>query len=112
MDRADRQGRTFGRSAAAKYEVYAHRAAARAIDIPEAAIDAIGRKAEPLGVSADARVAYRLASSVLEQRTVADQLYEEAVATFEVAGVIAILSLIAQYQFISSILTTFRVPSP
>ena len=96
----------------ADYEIYAHQAAARAAGVPDAAIDAIGRKAEPAGVSAEAQVAYRLAVSVLEQRTVADGLYDEAVATFEVPGVIAILSLIAQYQFISSILTTFRVPAP
>ena len=101
-----------GATWSAEYEIYAHEAAARAAGVPDAAIDAIGRKAEPAGVSAEARVAYRLAVSVLEQRTVADRLYDEAVATFEVAGVIAILSLIAQYQFISSILTTFRVPSP
>ncbi len=96
----------------ADYEIYAHKAAARTANIPVAAIDAILSNAEPVGVSAEAKMAYRLTVSVLEQRTVADVLYDEAVAAFELSGVIAILSLIAQYQFISSVLITFRVPAP
>lgn len=97
---------------AAEYEIYAHVAAARAEGVAQAAIDDILRRTEPAEVSAEARVAHRLTIAVVEERSIAPNLYDEAIAAFGIDGLMAILSLIGQYQFISSVLTCFKVPSP
>ena len=102
----------IGAAWAARYEIAAHSSAARRVGVPEAAIDAIIRKQEPSGLTAEANVAYRLTVSLLDHRAVADDLYRESIDTFGEAGVIAILSLIAQYQFVSSLLRCFDVPTP
>ena len=97
---------------AAGYEIYAHVAAAREEGVAQAAIDDILRKAEPAEVSAEALIAYRLTIGIVEERSVTQDLYDEAIAAFAIEGLLAILSLIGQYQFVSSALTCFEVPSP
>jgi len=101
-----------GAAWAAGYEIAAHSSAARGVGVPAAAIDAIIRKQEPSGLTAEANVAYRLTVSLLDHRAVAGNLYRESLDTFGEDGVIAILALIGQYQFISSILNCFEVPTP
>ena len=101
-----------GAAWSAGYEIAAHTSAARGVGVPQAAIDAIIRKQEPPGLTADANLAYRLTVSLLDHRTVADALYRELIDTFGEAGIITILALIGQYQFVSSILNCFDVPTP
>lgn len=101
-----------GTAWAAEYELYAHVAAARAENVPQTAIDAILGGTEPIDAGDEARVAYRLAVAVVQERSVPQGTYEEAIAAFAPDGVMTLLSLIAQYQFVSSVLTCFEVPSP
>lgn len=96
----------------AEYEIAAHVSAARVAGIAQTAVEAVLAGTDPVDASPAGRVAWRLANSVVERREVPDDIYHDAVATFGVAGVVAILALVGQYQFISSILTCFQVPAP
>lgn len=103
---------TVGAWWGAAYEIDAHTSAARAVGIPDDAIDAIVAGEKPAGLTAAADVAHRLTGSLLQSRHVPDDLYREAVTAVGEANLIAILCLIGQYQTISSILVCFQVPVP
>jgi 4-carboxymuconolactone decarboxylase len=103
---------TVGAAWGAEYEIDAHVAAARALGIPDTAIEAIVRQQAPPHLGTQADVARRLTAALVVERAVPDGLYREAVGAFGEAGVIGILCLIGQYQTISSILVCFRVPAP
>ena len=103
---------TVGVSWSAAYEIDAHVAAAHAVGVPAAAIEAVLRRTSPVGLSPQADVAHRLTAALLEDHAVPDDLYGEAIEALGEAGLLAILSLIGQYQVISSILVCFQVPVP
>lgn len=66
----------------------------------------------PDGLGEEATVAHDLAAALLRTRDVPDAVYEPCLSVFGKAGTIAISSLIAQYQMMSSVLACFRVPAP
>lgn len=103
---------TVGAAWAAEYEVDAHVAAARAVRLPDAAVEAIVQGRSPAGLGDAADVAYRLTVSLLSERDVPDELYRQALGSFGEGGLVAVLCLIGQYQTISSLLTCFQVPAP
>lgn len=103
---------TVGAAWSAAYEIDAHTSAARAVGVPDAAIEAIVQRRPPRGLSEQADVAHRLTTSLVVDHMVPDGLYREATAAFGVAEVVAILSLVGQYQTICSILVCFQVPVP
>ncbi|UIJ33710.1 hypothetical protein [Allobranchiibius sp. GilTou73] len=57
-------------------------------------------------------MAHDLAAALLRTHDVPDVVYEACLRVFGESGTIAILSLIAQYQMVSSLLVCFRVPAP
>ncbi len=103
---------TVGVAWSAQYEIDAHVSAARAVGVPDSAIEAILQGGAPSGLRPAAQVAHRLTAALLNDRSVPDQLYEEAVGLFDELGLMAVLCLIGQYQTISSILVCFQVPAP
>ncbi len=103
---------TVGAAWSADYEIDAHRSAARIVGLPEEAVEAIVDQKSVSGLSHDADVAHRLTRHLLSDHHVPDALYREAVSAFGEAGLIAILTLVGQYQTISSILVCFEVPVP
>lgn len=103
---------TVGSIWGAEYEIQAHVSAARAVGVPATAIDDIVSGRAPRGLTEQATVAHRLAHAVVADRRVDDELYEQAIAEFGEPGLVAVLALIGQYQYISSLLSTFRVPAP
>jgi len=103
---------TVGAAWSAAYEIDAHSSAARAVGIPDAAIDAIVQGRPPQGLSQPAEVAHRLTTSLIADHSVSDGLYRDALATFGEVGLITLLCLVGQYQTISSILVCFQVPVP
>ncbi|MEU0503507.1 carboxymuconolactone decarboxylase family protein [Nocardia sp. NPDC005998] len=96
----------------APYEIYAHTAAARTAGISDAAIDAILGGTPPTDLTPAAASAQRLATSLLRHHDVPDELYGELHGLFGEPGMIALLALLGQYQTVSSLLITFRVPAP
>lgn len=103
---------TIGAQWGAVYEIYAHRAAGAAAGLPTAAIDAILDGDDPAGLSPAAVLAHRLTRALIVEHAVADTLYAESCAQFGHTGLLTVLGLIAQYQFISSVLVCFDVPVP
>lgn len=99
---------TVGAAWSADFEIDAHRSAARAVGLPADAVEAIIAGSRPVSLSRDADIAQRLTGSLLSDHRVPDQLYEDAVKAFSEDGIIAILSLIGQYQ---TILHTYVLPS-
>ena len=103
---------TVGVSWSAAYMIDAHVAAAHAVGVPAAAVEAVLHRTRPVGLSPQADVAHRLTAALLEDHAVPDDLYSAAIEALGEAGLLAILSLIGQYQVISSILVCFQVPVP
>lgn len=101
---------TVGAAWSAAYEVDAYSSAARVAGVPDDAIHAILQGTPPPGLRPETEVAYQLSTSLLTDRSVPDELYSAAIDTFGEARVITILSLIGQYQTVSPILVSFRVP--
>lgn len=96
----------------ADYVLYAHVAAAEHAGVPEAAITALRDGATPHGLRADADVARSLATALLRDHRVTDDLYADAVASFGVDGLVALVNLIGQYTNTCALLTCFDVPAP
>ena len=104
---------TVGAAWSAAFEVDAHASAARAAGLPDEAVQALVAQ-EPVvpGLSPQAELARRFTTALVARRAVPDALYQEAVEAFDAAGLIALMSLIGQYQTISSFLVCFNVPVP
>lgn len=80
--------------------------------MPAAAITAILAGEPPAQVSAEAALAYDLTANLVHHQDVPDRVYDECLRVWGVDVLITILSLIGQYQMISSLLVCFRVPAP
>lgn len=103
---------TVGAAWNAEYELYAHDHAAEQAGMSGDAIDAIVADTTPHGLPANVELAHRLARAVVRDRRVPDDLYARCADMFGVAGAVAILHLIGQYQLVSSMLILFAVPAP
>ena len=89
---------TVGFAWQSDFEIYAHAAEARRVGVPERAIDAILSGREPDEISSSARIAHRLARSLLVDHRVDDTLYREASSVFDTRSLIALVSLIGRYM--------------
>ncbi|MFD7014860.1 carboxymuconolactone decarboxylase family protein [Streptomyces sp. NPDC059928] len=97
----------------AEYALYAHTAGAARAGLPQAAIEALGQGDDmPCGLRAEADVARRVATALVRDHHVPDDLYAEAVATFDTDGLVALVNLIGQYLNTCALLTCFQVPAP
>lgn len=96
----------------AAFELDAHVAAAKASGVSDAAVEAIVKRRRPVELSEAGLIAHRYTRALLEEHRVVTELYAAALGHFGENGLIAILSLIGQYQMISSILVSFEVPVP
>jgi 4-carboxymuconolactone decarboxylase len=94
------------------YEIYAHVAEARHFGIPGDAITAILEGRKPTGLRPAAAVALRLSHALSVSHTVTGDIYDEAVAQFGVAGLVALVNLIGRYMNTAAMLACFRVPAP
>lgn len=103
---------TVGQHWGAPFEIYAHTAGARTAGLSERTITALLEREPVRGTSRDIALAQELTLVLLEERTVPDDLYTDLDRQFGVETIIACLHLVAQYQFISSILVTFEIPAP
>jgi 4-carboxymuconolactone decarboxylase len=96
----------------AEYALYAHTAGARQAGVPETAIAALRHGDTPCGLRAEADVAHRLATALVRDHQVSEDLYADAVAAFGTNGLVALVNLIGQYLNTSALLACFQVPAP
>jgi 4-carboxymuconolactone decarboxylase len=103
---------TVGAAWHSDYEVYAHTAEARHAGVPEDAIDAIVAGQPPVGLSAPADIAYRLALALALDHAVSNDLYAAAHEAFGPERLIALVNLIGRYMNTAAMLACFAVPAP
>lgn len=96
----------------ADYALYAHTAAAGKAGLPDLAIASLLHGEAPRGLRPDADLAHRLATALVREHRVRDELYDEAVAAFGTNTLIALVSLVGQYLSTSALLACFQVPAP
>ncbi len=96
----------------ADYALYAHTAAADKAGLPDLAIASLLHGEAPRGLRPDADLAHRLATALVRDHRVRDDLYDEAVAAFGTNTLIALVSLVGQYLSTSALLACFQVPAP
>ncbi|MFE9098067.1 carboxymuconolactone decarboxylase family protein [Streptomyces sp. NPDC007264] len=96
----------------ADYALYAHTAAAEKAGLPGPAIASLLRGEAPRGLRPDADLAHRLATALVRDHCVPDDLYDEATAAFGTNTLIALVNLIGQYLTTSALLACFQVPAP
>lgn len=96
----------------AEYVLYAHTAAAEKAGLSGPAIASLVHGEAPRGLRPEAGLAHRLATALVRDHRVADDLYEEAAAAFGTDTLIALVSLVGQYLSTSALLTCFQVPAP
>jgi 4-carboxymuconolactone decarboxylase len=96
----------------AEYALYAHTAGALRAGVPEIAIAALRHGDTPRGLRTEADVAHRLATALVRDHQVPEDLYADAVAAFGTDGLVALVNLIGQYLNTSALLACFQVPAP
>ncbi|WP_305093255.1 carboxymuconolactone decarboxylase family protein [Prescottella sp. R16] len=96
----------------ADYEIYAHKIAARAVDVPESAIQSLAKGEEPVGLTGNQLIAARFTQEIVRTRHVDDALYQDAVGAFGQRGVVDMAQLAGAYLSVSALLNVFEVPAP
>lgn len=103
---------TVAASRQSSYALYAHTRAARHAGLSEEAVNALTDGRPPSDLPPAATVAHRLARALTGSAAVDDATYTEAVSTFGVTQVVALVSLVGQYLTTCAILSCFDVPAP
>jgi len=96
----------------ADYELYAHAAAARKAGLSEHAVKALANGEVPEELTADEKIAGRIARQLSSTHRVDDALYREAEQAFGRRGLVDIAALIGAYHAVCTTLTMFDVPAP
>lgn len=94
------------------YALYAHSRSARRAGLSEDAVDALVERRPPDDLPPAAGVAHRLARVLTEGTGPDDETYAEAVTTFGIPQVVALVSLIGQYLTTCAVLACFDVGAP
>jgi 4-carboxymuconolactone decarboxylase len=96
----------------ADYELYAHAAAARAAGISANVVKALAAGEIPDELTADEKIAGRLARQLTRTHRVDDGLYRAAEKAFGKPGLVDMAALIGAYHGVCTTLTLFEVPAP
>ncbi len=94
------------------YELYAHTAVARTVDLDDETIESIKVGKEPKHISAEEVTAYDFTRKLVSEHTIDDDLYKRATDTFGEKGVVDMIHLIGLYMATSALLNAFEVPTP
>jgi 4-carboxymuconolactone decarboxylase len=96
----------------ARFELYAHSALARQAGLSAESITALVNGRLPDDLSAQEKVAGRVAQQLSAGHRVDDELYREAQNAFGAMGLFDIAALIGVYHSVCAILNLFEVPAP
>lgn len=96
----------------ADYEWVAHARIARECGVPEAIIDALRQRRQPVFDDATEAVVYDVARSALDHGSVPDLLYRRAVESLGNERVVEIVILVGYYTLISLTLNVFEIAPP
>lgn len=93
-------------------EWHIHAQAARAAGIADAVLDAIQARETPVFDNADDAVVYEFARQIQETGQVDPGLYAQAVARWDVVGVVELTAVIGYYTMVSMTLNAHEIPMP
>jgi 4-carboxymuconolactone decarboxylase len=96
----------------ADYELYAHSAAARKAGISEEAVRALNNGEIPDDLSAEEKIAGRVARQLSRDHRVDNALYHEAEKAFGRKGLVDMAALIGAYHCVCTTLTMFNIAAP
>jgi 4-carboxymuconolactone decarboxylase len=103
---------TVGARWKAEFEWWAHSRMAREHGVPDAVVEAIGRRAEPPFAADDERIVYAVARELADTGQVSQASYDAARDLLGEAGMVELVSLCGYYTLISYLLNAFTVPLP
>jgi 4-carboxymuconolactone decarboxylase len=96
----------------ADYELYAHSAAARKAGISEVAVKALNNGEIPDDLSAEEKIAGRVARQLSRDHRVDNALYHEAEKAFGRKGLVDMAALIGAYHCVCTTLNMFNIAAP
>ena len=96
----------------ADYELYAHSAAARKAGISEEAVKALNNGEIPDDLSAEEKIAGRVARQLSRDHRVDNALYHEAEKAFGRKGLVDMAALIGAYHCVCTTLNMFNIAAP
>ena len=94
------------------YELYAHAAVARTAGLPEQAVQELIKGQVAIDLLEEERLAQQFTKELALERTVSQELFDQARAAFGARGVVDIVFLTGCYETVCSLLNTFAVPAP
>ena len=104
---------TVGSIWKAPYELYAHAAVARTAGLPEEAIQKLMKGEVATGLlPKEELLAQQFTQELALQRTVSQEVFDQARGVFGVRGVVDMVFLAGCYETVCSLLNTFAVPAP
>jgi 4-carboxymuconolactone decarboxylase len=96
----------------ARFELYAHSALAHQAGLSAESITALVNGRLPHDLSAQERIAGRVAQQLSTHHRIDDELYREAQSAFGEKGLFDIAALIGVYHSVCAVLNLFAVPAP
>lgn len=94
------------------YELYAHKAVAKSVGLPEDAVKALAAGNIPSGLSEAEESAYGFAKQLAAEHRVDSPNYARAKAAFGDKGLVDIVMLVGLYLTTCAVLNAFEVPVP
>lgn len=94
------------------FEWYAHEAVGRAAGLSEATMAQIKAGQPPADVPDEERVTYRVCRSLLEHRSLPDEVYADAVAILGTVRLAELVVLVGYYQTLELLIGAFDAPLP
>ena len=99
-----------GRVWTAQFEWAVHKPIALRAGLSEAVVEAIRNRSTPPFERADERVVHDFAKALHVVRKVPQALYDEAVSTLGVTGVVDLVGILGYYTLISMTINAFNIP--
>jgi 4-carboxymuconolactone decarboxylase len=101
---------TTAREMDSQYEWTAHVPLARRAGVRQEAVDAIGRRTAPQGLTDDEALIVRFGQELFRQHKVSASAFDAALQRFGKQGVTELTALLGYYSLVACILNTFEVP--
>ena len=103
---------TVGSVWKAPYELYAHSAVAHTAGLTDEAVAALAGGESSAALTAEETLAQHFTKQLALERTVSQEVFDQAKRVFGVRGIVDLLVLAGCYDIVCSLLNTFDVPVP
>lgn len=103
---------TVVRHWSAQYAWAAHEAAAAAAGLGPAVIEALRQRRRPAFARADERLVHEAVRSLMEDKRLSEQVYQDLLGNFGLDRTIEIITIAGLYSMVSTVLNGFEVPTP